>query len=69
MSVRPVYAEVYVDYKSTCVYVADEDKRAQWMDFYASLVNSRRLCCHVVSEAAEAGVGAQFVSYDVKRRF
>ena len=49
--------------------MADEDKIAQWMDFYAPLVNVRRVCFHVVSEAAEAGVGAQFVSYDVKRRF
>ena len=49
--------------------MADEDKRAQWMDFYAPLVNARRLCFHVVSEAAEAGVGAQTVSYDEKRRF
>ena len=60
---------MYADYKSTCVYLADEDKRAQWMDFYAPLVNARRLCFHVVSEAAEAGVGAQTVSYDKKRRF
>ena len=44
------------------MYETDEDKRAQWTEFYAPFVNVRRLCFNFVSEAAEAGVGAQTVS-------
>ena len=43
--------------------------KAQTMDYIAWMLIIYKIIFHFVSEAAEAGVGAQTVSYDVKRRF
>ena len=55
---RLVNDEVYADY---------EAKRRCEGIICASCHRDDEDCSHVVSEAAEAGVGAQFVSCDVKR--
>ena len=57
---RLVNDEVYAEYEAK--------RRCEW-SICTSCHRDDEDCFHIVSEAAEAGVGAQFVSYDVKRRF
>ena len=58
MSVRLVNDEVYAEY---------ETKRRCEGTICVSCHRDDEDCFHIVSEAAEAGVGAQTVSCDVKR--
>ena len=37
------------------------------MEIFVIMVIETSLLFHIASEAAEAGVGAQYVSYDMKR--
>ena len=59
-----MYKAVYADYVSISEYEA----RRPFEGIYCAVCHrTNDDCFHIVSEAAEAGVGAQTVSYDVKR--